>query len=404
MTLVKLLTAICLLLSLSATAQFKPAETIRIDSKYFHDQRDITVLLPQGYESAPGRTYKVVYLFDAQNSTFTNTLMAVGNYLSTFSSTFISPYIIVGIKTKNRQYEFLPENHTQQPYRDYFPKVKLGGADTLLAFLQKEVIPEVNKRFRTNHYNVAIGHSLGATFAIYSLMHAPQLFNAVIAISPNLYYDEEQLLKAWKHRWSTLSLNRKMLYVMYSQEGKLESRFFPANEKLRAFLAKNRKPGFHSKVEYLPDTDHGLTPLMGIPRGLMELNRQLVIDETVEGFYAKDDPQFLEKLKQFYAQQSEKTGLRLPTAEDINHIAYNLANSGKIAEAIRVAAWAVALYPQDANAFDTQGELLQRDKQPTAAKAAYQQGLQLVERQRDLLDTATHNSLKRGFERRLSAL
>lgn len=74
------------------------------------------------------------------------------------------------------------------------PKVKLGGADTLITHLKEEVLPEINKRYSTNNYNIAIGHSLGTTFAIYSLIHAPEIFQAVIAISPNLYYDHEQIL------------------------------------------------------------------------------------------------------------------------------------------------------------------------------------------------------------------
>jgi predicted alpha/beta superfamily hydrolase len=399
----KLLTALLLLFSLTATAQFKPVETIRIESAYFNGPREISVFLPRGYESAPNRRYKVVYLFDAQSSAYTNMVVNTCNYLESSSATFLSPYIIVGIKTRFRQFEFLPKNNTQQPFKDYGSQAKLGGADTLLAFLQKEVIPEVDKRFRTNHYNIAIGHSLGATFSIYSLMHAPELFNAVIAISPNLYYDEEQILNAWKQHWPQLLLNKKWLYMLYSQQGKLESRFYPASQKFKAFLAKNKRPGFYSKVEYLPDTDHGLTPLAGIYRGLVELNKQLVIDESVEGFYSNVKPSFMAELKQYYAVQSAKMGLQLPTVEDINHIGYNLFYSGKLAEAVQVLTWATELYPDDANAFDSQGEMLKNNKQPEAAKAAYQKGLAVVERQKELLDTAIYGALKRGFEKRLSS-
>src|SRR5687768_15777812 len=90
------------------SAQFLPAETITIDSKYFPNKREIKVFLPKNYHSFPNRSYKVVYLFDAQSSIFVEQLLATSNYLSSLSTTFVSPYIIVGIKTGNRQFEFLP--------------------------------------------------------------------------------------------------------------------------------------------------------------------------------------------------------------------------------------------------------------------------------------------------------
>jgi len=400
----KIFVCFFLVLSAAALSQFKQPETITIDSKYFNSKREIAVFLPEGYQTYPNRAYKVVYLFDAQNSTFVDYLVATSNYLSSLSSTFISPYILVGIKSGNRQFEFLPKNKTEQPYKDYSPNVKLGGADTFLAHLENEVIPEINKRFRTNKYNIAIGHSLGATFAIYSLIHAPKTFNAVIAISPNLYYDNEQILNQIKERGNYLKLQTKFLYVAYSKNGTLESRFYPASEKFQSFFKKNPLPGLYSKVEFLPDTDHSETPLAGIYRGLTELNKQLIIDENVEGFYSKADPQFVESLKRYYASQSKKFGLKLPAIEDINHISYNMFYSGKTDHAIQIASWAVELYPDDVNLYDSLGELLQNSGKKDEARRIYQKGIELMALQKNLMDASSYNSLKSALVERLHSL
>jgi predicted alpha/beta superfamily hydrolase len=397
-----ILCALCL--SLPATAQFQPPTTITIDSKYFHDKREVTVYLPRGYQSYPCRTYKVVYLFDAQNSIFVDYLVATSNYLSSLSNTFVSPYILVGIKTKNRQFEFLPKNQTDQPYKDYSPKVKLGGADTLIAYLKEEVLPTINKRFSTNNYNIAIGHSLGATFSIYSLIHAPEIFNAVIAISPNLYYDHEQILHQLEEQKNLAKFQNKFLYIAYAKGGIPESRFYPATEKYQTFLKHHPLPGGYSKIEFLPNNDHATTPLAGFHRGLIALNQQLIIDENVEGFYAKADPQFVDHLKKYYTHQSRQFNLKLPTPEDVNHLAYNLFYSGKKDHAINLAAWAVALYPEDVNLFDSLGELLQNNGQKEEARSNYQKGLALVEQQKSLVDTSTYNSLKNGLLNRLQHL
>lgn len=398
------ITGLFFLFSLSALSQFQQQQTITINSKYFNSSREIKVFLPQDYQSFPNRSYKVVYLFDAQNNIFVDYLVATSNYLSSLSNTFISPFIIVGIETKNRQFEFLPRNKTEQPYKDYSPKVKLGGADTLMAHLKDEVIPEINKRYRTNKYNIAIGHSLGATFSIYSLIKAPALFNAVIAISPNLYYDNEQILNQLKEQSNYAKLQNKFLYVAYSNNGKLESRFYPASKKLQSFLKENPLPGLYATTEFLPNNDHSETPLGGIYRGLIELNKQFIIDENVEGFYSNKNPEFLNNLKKYYANQSKKMGLMLPAIEDINHIAYNLFYSGKTDDAILVASWAVELYPGDINLYDSLGEFLQNAGKKNDARTIYQKGLNTIEQQKSLLDPASYESFKNAFLKRLQSL
>ncbi|MEC5145761.1 alpha/beta hydrolase-fold protein [Chitinophaga sp. 212800010-3] len=399
-----ILTAFFLLWGLDTAAQFEQPETFTIDSKYFNDKREIKVFLPRNYQSSPSRTYKVLYLFDAQNSTYVDYLVATSNYLSSLSSTFVSPYILVGIKARNRQFEFLPPNKTDQPYQDYSPKVKLGGADTLVAHLRNEVLPEINKRYRTNHYNIAIGHSLGATFSIYSLLHAPDIFNAVIAISPNLYYDHEQILHQMMDPKNRSQFQQKFLYIAYGDAGKLESRFYPATRQLQLFLQQHPLPGCHCEITFLPGNDHSETPLAGIHRGLIALNRQLIADENADGFYSKKDPQFVENLSTYYARQATKMGLKLPTAEDVNHIAYNLYYSQKKEEAVKVASWAVTLYPEDVNLYDSLGELLQNDGKMEDASAAYQKGLNIVEQQKSLVDSSTYHSLKNGLEKRIRQL
>lgn len=400
----RLLLVALLCLSLPAIAQYKQGETISLDSKYFKDKREIRVYLPNGYQNAPNRSYKVIYLFDAQNNAYVDYLVSTCNYLSELSYTFMSPCIIVGIKTRNRQFEFLPKNTTQQPYKDYFPQVKLGGADTLIASLQEEIMPEIDKRYRTNHYNIAIGHSLGATFSLYSLIKAPKLFNAAIAISPNLYYDDNQILRLFKAQWEQLSLQQKFLYVLYGKEGKLESRFYPASQDFQQFLSRHDKPGFFNHVEFLDNNDHAMTRLAGIHRGLQLLNKQLVIDETADDFYTRSNPSFVDELKRYYAKQSAQTGLQLPTVEDINHIAYNLYYSQKGAEAIQVATWSLALYPDDINAYDSLGEMLAGNKKQGEATVILQQGLELIEKQKDQLTASAYNSLKEKFQKKLAGL
>jgi predicted alpha/beta superfamily hydrolase len=59
-----------------------------------------------------------------------------------------------------------------------------GGADVFLAFIDSELVPYVEKNYRTRPYRILVGHSFGGLFAIHTLATRPMLFNAYIAIDP----------------------------------------------------------------------------------------------------------------------------------------------------------------------------------------------------------------------------
>ncbi len=85
-------------------------------------------------------------------------------------------FILVGINTEDRYYEFLTKNNHPETLQRYSPPI--GGADKLLAHLETEVEPYIkNKIKRIQDYRIAIGHSLGATFAMYASMKSKSLFD-----------------------------------------------------------------------------------------------------------------------------------------------------------------------------------------------------------------------------------
>ena len=60
-------------------------------------------------------------------------------------------------------------------------------------FFEKELVPYVEKEFNTYSDRTAIGHSNSATFILHSFLRNPNLFQNLIALSPNLAYDNGQI-------------------------------------------------------------------------------------------------------------------------------------------------------------------------------------------------------------------
>ncbi|MCB0751623.1 MAG: alpha/beta hydrolase, partial [Ignavibacteriae bacterium] len=73
--------------------------------------------------------------------------------------------------------------------RDYtFTKIdkleQSGGADKFLCFLSKELIPFIDKNYRTTEKRILNGYSLGGLFTIYASLKESNLFDSYIAGSP----------------------------------------------------------------------------------------------------------------------------------------------------------------------------------------------------------------------------
>ena len=64
-----------------------------------------------------------------------------------------------------------------------------GRSGDLKKFLKNELMPYIDKNYRTSGRTIGIGHSLSASFVL-DCMVTDDLFDDYIAMSPNCYFDE----------------------------------------------------------------------------------------------------------------------------------------------------------------------------------------------------------------------
>jgi len=174
------------------TVEKETKPTMRLFSKNVHDSFSVFVRVPEDYDKHKNKkNYPVVYLLDA-NAYFDIVSNAITDIAK--DKTAQSP-ILVGIgydnfiendSLRNRDYTY-----PVAPASDSFSVS--GGGDEFLAFIESELVPLIDKKYRTDTTGRTImGHSLGGYFTLYALQEQLKtgnpIFEHFIAASPSIHY------------------------------------------------------------------------------------------------------------------------------------------------------------------------------------------------------------------------
>ncbi|WP_373520087.1 alpha/beta hydrolase-fold protein [Aquiflexum sp.] len=142
-----------------------------IQSKILQENRKLLIHLPDGYQTS-GLSYPVLYLLDGSEYGLINAL----SDLMRLQGRKMSPeMIIVAIVNTDRNRDMMPvvANGYPGPPR----------AEDFLSFIEKELIPSIEKTYRTNGQRILKGQSLSGLFTLYALLTKPTLFEAYIGHS-----------------------------------------------------------------------------------------------------------------------------------------------------------------------------------------------------------------------------
>jgi len=158
-------------------------KNMKLYSKILNEERDLSIYLPPGYEKMDLK-YPILFTLDGYFLWPTG----IVDYLS-FSGN-IPQMIVVSIKNTDRERDFTPTK-SKNIEGEFVPTS--GGAKKFLQFLEKELIPYIDKNYRTEPYRLIAGHSMGGLFVTYALLENPTIFQAYIAVSATLPWDNEIL-------------------------------------------------------------------------------------------------------------------------------------------------------------------------------------------------------------------
>lgn len=366
---------ISLLVLFSATvfAQGPEISRFTIKSSVLGEDRVILVRTPAGYDTNK-QTYPVMYMTDGD--------VHIGHTSSSVEflarNGRMSELIVVGIPNTDRTRDLSPTKpkQTGATGAPQFPTA--GGADNFLKFIETELIPEINKRYRTTPYRILAGHSLGGLFAVYTMLTRPELFNSYVAVSPALQWDNQFAVKRAEDFFKTRKeLNATFFMALGNEAGEIED----AYHQMKQILAKNQAKGFEWEAQEMPDEDHGSVVLRSHYFGLRKV---------YAGWQMPRDPGTgaiaggMKALDEHYGKLSAKFGYTIPVPEPlINQVGYQYLFANQPEEAIAAFKLNIERYPNSANVYDSLGEAYERGGRLDLATPLYEKAQALGKQNND---------------------
>jgi len=336
-------------------------KTIEIESKILNEKRSIQVHLPDAYRNGETR-FPVLYLTDGPGH-FRHTVGTM-NFLARNGR--IPQMIIVGVANTDRTRDLTPKILVSKDERFQ----NGGGADNFLNFFEQELIPYIEKNYRTQPYRVFSGHSFGGLFAINAFLTKPELFNAYISVSPSLWWDDERLIDDAKDFFNkTKSLDRT-LFVTMAAEG---DRMITPYNKFVNVAKESKAKGLIFASKEFDDEDHGSTVLR---------SQYFALKQVWDGWNMPREvfDQGLSAVQAHYKNIAKKFGFEVQVPEGlINNLGYSALGDKKLDKAIEVFAYNVKMYPNSANVYDSLADAQENNGELNKAHKNYAKALELAE-------------------------
>ncbi|HEX8369789.1 MAG TPA: alpha/beta hydrolase-fold protein [Pyrinomonadaceae bacterium] len=338
-----------------------------IKSQILGEERTVLVRVPPNYARTDEK-FPVVYMLDAhppQNS------MMVGIIEQQVWGGMMPEVILVGIQNTNRTRDLTPTKTE---------RAGSGGGDKFLQFLETEVIPLVEKNYRTQPFRIFAGHSLGGLTVVYSFLTRPDLFNAYIAASPSLIWDNNFVIGRAEEVFKQKKEYKKTMFLALGNEPELQKGF----NSFRDLLDRTKPKDFEYEFRQLDEENHGSVVLPAYYWGLRKIFAGWTPPPTGT----------VEDLENHYKKLSERFGYAIRVPEELlNRAGYQFLRANRAAEAIEVFRKNVGLYPNSANVYDSLAEAYEKNGQMKQARENYEKAYKMAEAKDDaqLAKTAKEN-------------
>lgn len=340
-----------------------------IDSLYsdiLNESREIYIHLPESFDESSKRKYPVIYVLDGEVI-----LKAAATVYDFYWGGYMPEMVIIGISNNKNRTRDLTTSEVEFRRGAAFNQ-ETGGAENFTAFIEKELIPYVEKNYPVTGYRTLIGHSYAGLFTISALINHPNLFENFLAIDPSLDWDNQKLLKQSKEILNQESFKGKSIFLtlggqlhMQNSEINIENvmedtseytLFARSNIEFFSAAKNNSQSGLNIGWKYYPQDLHGTVPLPSILDGLVFLFDWFQMEDT-DKINNPETPldELLQVIRKREQKLKEHFSYFVPPYDEglLNMLGYMYMEMEQLQKSLAIFLLGVEYFPSSANAYDS---------------------------------------------------
>jgi predicted alpha/beta superfamily hydrolase len=337
-----------------------------LHSQILAEDRTVLVHLPSGYQMERTR-YPVLYLLDGEYHFVHG--VGITDFLAMRSGSSIAGQapgmIVVGIPNMDRERDLTPAIARRIDPGSYEP---VGPSARFMRFLSEELVPHIDRSYRTQPHRVLAGHSLAGSFVLHDMLADPGTFRSYIAITP--YVREDSPIAA-STMGGVLRSGKDAEVSLFIAMANEDPTWVGEVEAIAETLRVDAPEGLEWHFKRLQGGGDGAEVHLALYEGLKTLYR----DWPLPGKALKDG---LDTIEGHYAGLGRRYGYEvIPPELMLNWLGYMQLEQGALEEAERVFRRNVELYPGSWNVHDSLGEALYRAGRFDEAEASYRRSLEI---------------------------
>jgi len=355
----------------------------RVDSLYseeLKEQRTFWVYLPQGAADTT-KSFPVLYLLDG-DAHFYSVAGMMRQLGEANGNSIVPESIVVAILNTNRTRDLTPSAVSYMP--------NSGGADQFTAFMEQELMPYIEQKYRSTSYRTLVGHSWGGLFTLHTLLNHSELFDNYISIDPTIRWNGLQFLEKAKNRLNEQGLGGKTLFLGVANrlpEGlslnTVERDTNRNSEHIRKMLelteAAQASKGLNFGWKFYPDDNHMGVPLIAAYDGLRFLFPWYRFDEEI--IFDQENPMeakaFIALVKAHFANISDRFGYQVvPDERLVDRLGDASLSVRDMDKAYALFQLNIMNYPHSPYVFEALGDFYRRSGETEKAIEQYKTALQ----------------------------
>ena len=228
-----------------------------IKSRELAEKRILNIYLPEGYNAKDSIKYPVIYLLDGSADEDFIHITGLVQFNSFEWVNQVPKSIVVGIATVDRRRDFTFPTAIEKDQKK-FPTA--GHSDKFISFIEKELQPFIQNKYKTNNSKTIIGQSLGGLLETEILLKKPSLFSKYIIVSPSLWWNNGSILNEDRVAFDNNFNQPTDIYIAVGKEGATPTDIPRIMEEDARLLFDKinsvKSKSIHLHFEYLPKENH----------------------------------------------------------------------------------------------------------------------------------------------------